>query len=74
MMMDMATPSSSVSEAIVASTEGDKTDSEHTSPRPTDSKEDVQGKILKSINALSLATLLVNSLVLIFLNLSSYII
>lgn len=40
----MATPSSSVSEAIVASTEGDKTDSEHTSPRPTDSKEDVQGK------------------------------
>lgn len=44
-MMDMATPSSSVSDAIiVASTEGDKTDSEHTSPRPTDSKEDVQGK------------------------------
>lgn len=42
-MMDMATPSSSVSEAIVASTEGDKTDSEHTSPGPTDSKEEVQG-------------------------------
>lgn len=46
MMMDMATPSSSVSEANVASTEGDKTDSEQTSPRPTVSKEDVQGKRL----------------------------